>query len=115
MRVEIEERYPGWLADRRRPPGYEPDDEIIERALRALRAIQQRCRGSNVLVVSHGGVINALERRVGEQWRQLTNLEARWFEFDSADEEQAGLVPVGDRVHLLGYDAIAVETDSRYA
>lgn len=114
-RAEIEERYPGWLDEQRRPPGYEPDDEIIERAVRALRVIEGRCRGSNVLVVSHGGVINALERRVGEPWRQLTNLEAQWFEFDLDADHRAGVVPVGERVHLLARDAIAVETDSRYA
>ncbi|MET0908483.1 MAG: histidine phosphatase family protein [Ilumatobacteraceae bacterium] len=111
IRAEIEERYPNWLAEQRRPPGYEPDAEIVARAERALRAIGERCAGVNVLVVSHGGVINALERRSGEPWRQLTNLEARWFEFGDADT----LLPVGDRVHLLAADAPAVETDARYA
>lgn len=111
MRTEIEARYPGWLAESRQPPGYEADVDIIARAVRALRSIHERAAGSSVIVVSHGGVINALERRVGEPWRQLTNLEARWFGFDDA----GALVPVGDRVHLLAHDAIAVETDSRYA
>ena len=111
MRIEIEERYPGWLAEHRRPPGYEPDDEIIERATGALRSIGAIQPDGDVLVVSHGGVINALERHAGEPWRQLTNLEARWFEFDASD----ALVPVGDRVHLLATDAPVVETDSRYA
>ena len=111
MRVEIEERYPNWLVEQRRPPGYEPDDQIVERAERALRAIHARGAGSNVLVVSHGGVITALERRSGEAWRQITNLEARWFEFDDDDS----LIPVGERVHLLASDAPVVETDARYA
>ena len=111
MRAEIEARYPNWLAEQRRPTGYEPDGEIVERAERALRTIHERRAGSNVLVVSHGGVITALERRSGEAWRQLTNLEARWFEFDDTD----ALVPIGDRVHLLATDADVVETDARYA
>jgi broad specificity phosphatase PhoE len=115
MRPEIEARFPGWLAEYRRPPGYEPDDEIIGRAVRALRSIRDLAGGTNVLVVSHGGVINALERRVGESWRQLTNLEARWFEFEADEGDTGGVVPVGDRVHLLAHDAIVVETDSRYA
>jgi len=111
MRVEIEERYPGWLVEHRRPPGYEPDEEIIERATVALRNIASSHPDGNVLVVSHGGVINALERHAGEAWRQLTNLEARWFEFDASD----AMVPVGERVHLLAADAPVVESDSRYA
>jgi broad specificity phosphatase PhoE len=116
MRVEIEERYPNWLAQQRRPPGYEPDDEIIVRATRALRAIDEQCAGSTVLVVSHGGVINALERHAGEPWRQLTNLEARWFEFGGTNGDVVErVVPVGDRVHLLAADAPLVESDSRYA
>jgi broad specificity phosphatase PhoE len=112
-RIEIEERYPGYLAEHRRPPGYEPDDEIIDRATIALRAIADALPATNVLVVSHGGVINALERNAGESWRQLTNLEARWFEFD--DGRRNRVVPVGDRVHLLATDAPMVESDSNYA
>ena len=86
MRTEIEAHYPNWLAEHRRPPGYEPDDEIIARATEALRLIAARHPDGNVLVVSHGGVINALERDAGEAWRQLTNLEARWFEFEDGSE-----------------------------
>ncbi len=96
LREEIEERYPNWLAERRRPAGYEPDEEIAERAERALRVLAGRHPGAVIVVVSHGGLITSLERQSGEGWRQLTNLEARWFEF-RADE----LLPVGDRVHLL--------------
>ena len=62
-------------------------------------------------MVSHGGVINALEHRCGEAWQRLTNLEARWFEFD----DSGALLPIGDRVHLLPTDAPVVETDARYA
>lgn len=113
MRTEIEASYPNWLAEHRRPPGYEPDDEIIARATQSLDLIAARHPDGDVLVVSHGGVINALERDAGEPWRQLTNLEARWFEFGS--DERRRLVPIGDRVHLLATDAPLVESDIRYA
>ena len=113
LRIEIEARYPNWLAEHRRPPGYEPDDEIIGRATRALRLIAERHPDGNVLVVSHGGVINALERDAGESWRQLTNLEARWFAFDADDRQR--VMPAGERVHLLATDAPVVESDIRYA
>ena len=78
-----------------------------------LRGIADSHPDANVLVVSHGGVINALERNDGELWRQLTNLEARWFEFENGRRDR--VVPVGDRVHLLATDAPVVESDSAYA
>ena len=64
------------------------------------------------MVVSHGGVITALERAAGEEWRQLANLEARWFEFDAASGD---LRPHGDRVRLLPTEPIPAETIERYA
>ncbi|MEM1333656.1 MAG: histidine phosphatase family protein, partial [Actinomycetota bacterium] len=94
-RDQIDEGWPGYLVDDRRPDGYEDDASVIDRAAPALRAVASAFRGSSVLVVSHGGVINALERRTGEAWRRIDNLEGRWFQSDGTD-----LLPVGDRVHL---------------
>ncbi len=112
LRSEIEARYPNWLAQRRRPPGYEPDEEIAARATRALRALAERHAGASVVVVSHGGLITSLERGAGEQWRQLTNLEARWFGFEARSGD---LRPDGDRVRLLPAEPIPAETIERYA
>lgn len=104
-RVEIEERYPGYLAAGDRPPGYEPDDEVVERATGALvglvhgpMSVRSGTSGRRLVVVTHGGVINALERHAEEEWRRLDNLEGRWFEVDDAAH---AVVPVGDRVQLL--------------
>lgn len=96
LREEIDERYPNWLAEQRRPPGYEADEQIAARARRALGDLRDRYPAGVVLVVSHGGLITALERHAGGEWRQLTNLEGRWFEFRADD-----LRPIGDRIHLL--------------
>ena len=98
LRSEIEARYPNWLAQRRRPPGYESDEEIATRAVRSLRVLAERHAGVSVVVVSHGGLITSLERAAGEEWRQLANLEARWFEFDAASGD---LLPAG--ALLLGH------------
>ena len=65
-----------------------------------------------MVVVSHGGLITALERAAGEEWRQLANLEARWFEFDAASGD---LLPAGERVRLLPTEPIPAETIERYA
>ena len=112
LRSEIEARYPNWLAQRRRPPGYESDEEIVVRAIRALREVAERHAGASVLVVSHGGLITSLERAAGEEWRQLANLEARWFEFDAPTGD---VLPAGERVRLLPTEPIPAETIERYA
>ena len=64
------------------------------------------------MVVSHGGLITSLERAAGEAWRQLTNLEARWFEFDAPTGD---LRPDGDRIRLLPSEPAPAETIERYA
>ncbi len=109
-RFEIEEHYPGFLDDGRRPDGYEDDGSVVERAVAALLELARARNGSTVVVVSHGGVINALERNVGEAWKRLDNLEGRWFQSDGSD-----VVPVGERVRLLGWDSPSVGVDRHYA
>ncbi|MEP6297318.1 MAG: histidine phosphatase family protein [Ilumatobacter sp.] len=97
-RTEIEERFPGFLADHRRPPGYEADDSVVARAGPALNDPAERFPGQTVLAVSHGGVIHALERaHEGEGgWQRLDNLTGRWFEVDDS-----GWRPTGKRVALV--------------
>ncbi|BAN01998.1 histidine phosphatase family protein [Ilumatobacter coccineus] len=109
-RVEINERYPGFLDHDRRPPGYEDDDAVVHRAGAALTDLARRHAGQSMLVVSHGGVINALERDRGEPWVRLDNLEGRWFEY--ADDR---LAPVGERVHLRAADPDDEPVDRSYA
>lgn len=109
-RAEINERYPGYLDEDRRPPGYEDDEAVVVRAAAALTDLARRNTGSSMLVVSHGGVINALERHRGEPWVRLDNLEGRWFEY--ADEQ---LLPVGTRVRLRPADVDDEPVDRSYA
>ena len=99
-RDEIERMYPGYLASGRRPDGYEDDNQLLTRVLAALSSLVDDHDGRQLLVVSHGGVINALERHVAadgiDPSRWLDNLEGRWFE-----HIEGRLRPVGVRVHLL--------------
>ena len=67
-RAEIEERFPGYLADHRRPPGWESDEDLLARALRALRRIGAEVPGGDVLAVTHGGLIYTVEGHLGEPW-----------------------------------------------
>lgn len=104
-RGEIEERWPGYLAEGRRPDDYESDEAIVARAAGALGRIAGQVAGGTALVVSHGGVIMALERAVGAPRHgpatgpgggRTPNLGGRWFEIGP------GHLVAGEAVNLAG-------------
>jgi len=113
-RCEIEEQWPGYLdpppADehtefgaagsersmpRRRPPGWEGDDAVLERGLAAIDRIHARVDGGEVLAVTHGGLIYMLERHLGAPFGRLANLEGRWVTRDGDG------LRLGDRACLI--------------
>ena len=94
-RAEIEERFPGFLAASRRPPGWEPDEDLLARALKALRRIAAEVPGGDVVAVTHGGLVYQLEQHLGSEFQKLANTEGRWLEVDSA-----GGVRLGERLLL---------------
>jgi len=98
-RDEIEAQSPGYLANGRRPPGYEDDDSVAARALAALREFAAQLEGGTGVVVTHGGVILTIERFHGIGRTPIHNLEARWIEV--AGPESATGFAVGERVTLL--------------
>jgi len=104
-RTEIDEQYPGALAERRRPPGFEADDVLVVRALAALRDLAAALAGGTGIAVTHGGVILAVERHHGEDWTPVANLEGRWIEA-GAD----GSFGLGDRQILFDPDAVEITT-----
>ena len=77
-RVEIEREWPGWLAEGKRPDGYEEDESLLERVVPALLALEHA--GDTVLVVTHGGVIGAVDRSLGETHTRTPNLGGRVVE-----------------------------------
>jgi broad specificity phosphatase PhoE len=77
-RAEIERRYPGYLPDGRRPAGWESDEHLVGRAQRALRRIADAIPGGEVLVITHAGVVFAVERHLGQDHTRLANVEGRW-------------------------------------
>lgn len=103
-RDEIEVRFPGYLADRRRPDDYEPDESVVERAVGALARIAAEVGDDGTaLVVSHGGVIHSLERLAGAHREgRLPNLGGRWFEIGPS------VFRAGDDVLLVDADAVTV-------
>jgi probable phosphoglycerate mutase len=114
-RAEIEERYPGYLPDDRhrafapndddgpqRPPGWEPDEQLLARARHALATIQGAVPEGDVLAVTHGGLIYVLEGWLGEAFARLANGQGRWLVVDGDD------VTLGTRVLLVNDDATPV-------
>ena len=102
-RVEIEERYPGWLEEHRRPPGYEDDDEVLARALPALEALLLNAvDGTTVLIVTHGGLIGTLERHLHAPWVRVPNLGGRWF------HAAGDALALGEREVLIDAETVTV-------
>ena len=93
--AEVEAGWPGFLAERRRPLGFEPYDDAAERMLAAFRDIAAENPGGEVLVVSHGGVIRAVRRLLGVASGHMPNLGASWFTVRDAN------VVAGDVVRLV--------------
>jgi probable phosphoglycerate mutase len=101
-RPEIEQRWPRWVEQGRRPPGWEADEHLLARTLGALARIHQEVDDGDALVVTHGGLIYTLEDHLGEPHRRIGNLEARWVEVDG---ERLAL---GPRVELVDHAEITV-------
>lgn len=93
---EIEQGWPGFLAERRRPEGAEPIDQVVARGLGALRHVAASAPGGEVLAVTHGGLVRAVCHSLDHHEVRLANLGACWFHVRSD-----GTVAVGDVVQLL--------------
>ena len=95
---EVEEGWPGYLAERRRPEGFEPYDDAARRMVAALHDIAQQHLGGEVLVVSHGGVIRAARRLLDAPADRMPNLSGSWFTVDDN-----GQVHAGEQVALIDH------------
>ncbi|CAN5788607.1 hypothetical protein BH24ACT3_BH24ACT3_10320 [soil metagenome] len=112
-RAEIHEQWPGYLPEDRatsgfanrsgrRPPRWEADESLRARALAALDRIVTAVSGGDALVITHGGLIYAIEEHLGRGHERLANLGGRWVEAGDS-----GLV-LGPRVLLVDPDAATV-------
>jgi probable phosphoglycerate mutase len=101
-RAEIEAGWPGFLAEHRRPPGWEPEAELLARALEALGAIAAESDGREVVVVTHGGLIRAVERHLDADDVPVPNLGGRWVDVDSR------ALALGERVLLVDVGEVTV-------
>jgi broad specificity phosphatase PhoE len=105
---EIGERWPGQLALFRAgqldsAPGGELLVGFGERVVAALLGIAARTGPGEVLVVTHGGALGAVERRLGVAGAHHRHLTGRWLEGDGN-----GLRP-GPAADLLGEERDRLE------
>jgi probable phosphoglycerate mutase len=111
-RVEIEAGWPGYLDSRRHPPGFEEDDSVLTRVLAALHdiaAMAGAAGASRVLVVSHGGVLRALDRMHAIDTGRIANLGGRWWHVDGV---RPGAPPPGvDGALVPGGEVVLVDAD----
>ena len=101
-KAEIADQWPGYLEERRRPPGFEPEQPFRERVLEAVERTAALPGEGTVLVVTHGGCVYTLERHLGVPFEHLPNLAGRWLEVEGGD------LRLGDRVLLVDPQKVAV-------
>jgi probable phosphoglycerate mutase len=91
---EIDVTWPGAVARREWPHGFELDEALTERAMRAIAELALRFADRSIVAVTHGGVLHALERSFDRPQGRFTNLSG--FRL-SVDGER---VTLGERVWL---------------
>lgn len=102
-RPEIEERWPGLLAEWHEgrltaTPGGETRKAFLERIMTAVTRLTERADlGERAVVVTHGGVIKAVQRALEVEFESVPNLSGRWI----SRAPHGGLV-AGDFVPLVG-------------
>jgi broad specificity phosphatase PhoE len=87
----------------RRPPGWESDESLRTRTIRALARIHDLVPRGDAIVVTHGGVVYALEGSFGAPFERLPNLGGRWIELGPD-----GPARLGERVVLVDPDEVTV-------
>ncbi|MGQ0744539.1 MAG: histidine phosphatase family protein [Acidimicrobiales bacterium] len=105
-RTEIATLWPdelaAWNAGRiEATPGGENEVDFLDRAMGAAKRVAARPGTGEILVVSHGGVIRALDRALGVDSTPVGNLGGRWYSLvvDPAGDGRSDLV-AGDPLDL---------------
>ncbi len=80
---QIEAQWPGYLAERRRPPGAEDAHLVLARFTRAITDIARDSRrDETILVITHAGVMRQLRRALQRPDVRFTNLAGFWVHVD---------------------------------
>lgn len=100
--AEIDRRWPGWIEDLRRPPGFEGMGSVLIRVLEALEAIRQASPRGSLLVVTHGGVIRTLAKAHGLDELPVANLAGITMRISDSGQT------IGGRIALLDGHTVSV-------
>jgi uncharacterized phosphatase len=108
---EVEQGYPGSIAAWTAgaifgPPGGETDEAVAKRFLRGCAEIMEVARSEKhpILVVTHAGVLHAVDKMNGSSFAKYGPLCGRWIEFKSASH--GGSVVLGGLVDLLSDEGL---------
>jgi probable phosphoglycerate mutase len=99
-RAQIDEQWPGFVENRQRPDDFEPEADLRARVLAAIDDIAATYADGEVVVVTHGGVIYAVERHLGAEFHRIPNLGARWLEHHGTTSSGEASLTLGDRLDL---------------
>lgn len=90
---QIEDRWPEHRP--RRPVDGETPEAVRDRVLAALGAILRASGGGLILVVTHTGVIRAVERLAGVESPPVPHLQGRWFRLSEGDDQARPVIAAG--------------------
>lgn len=80
---EVDQRWQGWRAEGRKPPGYEYDESVFARFQAWLAYVPAvGLPADPVLAVTHGGFMSAVMRVLGDADTGYRNLEGVWLAHD---------------------------------
>ena len=80
---EVDQRWPGWRAEGRKPEGYENDAAVFTRFQAWLADVPSvERRPDTVAAVTHGGFMSAIVRVLGGTDTGYKNLEGVWLSDD---------------------------------
>lgn len=95
---EIERDWPGYLANHKRPPGFEQDHVIVERIISGLFDLADAFPGGEVLCIAHAGVIRVMRRFHEMTDTRIANLGGCHFSVHPGHEQP---LEIGEIVTLF--------------
>lgn len=104
--TQIERDWPGYLAEHKRPPGFEKDESIVARVTASLVDIAAEFNGGEILCIAHAGVIRVMRRAHQVTDTRIANLGGCHFTVRSLPSVS---IEIGDIVDLFEHGELGEE------
>ncbi len=104
--TQIERDWPGFLAEHKRPPGFEKDESIVDRVTSALADLSRNFEGAEILCVAHAGVIRVMRRAHNLVDTRIANLGGCHF---IVRHQPSVSIEIGDVVDLFEHGELGEE------